>query len=262
MTKPAYIAITQHTKNSKPALVYVPTRKHAGLTALDLCAYSSVEGGVAPFLLGSEDEMDAFTRGVQDETLKNTLKCGVGYLHQGLSELDQELVTNLFLSGRIQVCVASSTMCWGRLLPVHLVVVMGTQYYDGRENARKDYRIADLLQMMGHANRPLQDNSGKCVILCHAPRKEYYKRFLYEAFPVESNLHHFLHDRMNAEVVAGVVENKQDAVDYLTWTFMYRRLTKNPNYYNLQGVSHRHLSDHLSELVETVLNDQVWADFR
>jgi pre-mRNA-splicing helicase BRR2 len=60
---------------------------------------------------------------------------------------------------------------------------------------------------------------------------------------------------MNAEVVFGVIENKQDAVDYLTWTFMYRRLTKNPNCYNLQGVSHRHLSDHLSELVKTILND-------
>ncbi|CAD6222868.1 unnamed protein product [Miscanthus lutarioriparius] len=255
MTKPTYTAITQHAKNSKPALVYVPTRKHAMLTALDLCAYSSVEGAGTPFLLGSEDEMDTFTRGVEEETLKNTLKCGVGYLHEGLSELDQELVTQLFLGGRIQVCVASSTMCWGKPLPAHLVVVMGTQYYDGRENAHTDYPITDLLQMMGHASRPLQDNSGKCVILCHAPRKEYYKKFLFEAFPVESNLHHFLHDHMNAEVVVGVVENKQDAVDYLTWTFMYRRLTKNPNFYNLQGVSHRHLSDHLSELVETVLND-------
>ncbi|KAG2647950.1 hypothetical protein PVAP13_1NG004400 [Panicum virgatum] len=255
MTKPTYTAITQHAKCGKPALVYVPTRKHARLTALDLCAYSSVEGGGTPFLLGSEDEMDTFIRGVEEETLKNTLKCGVGYLHEGLSELDQELVTQLFLGGRIQVCVASSTMCWGRPLPAHLVVVMGTQYYDGRENAHTDYPITDLLQMMGHASRPLQDNSGKCVILCHAPRKEYYKKFLFEAFPVESNLHHFLHDHMNAEVVVGVVENKQDAVDYLTWTFMYRRLTKNPNYYNLQGVSHRHLSDHLSELVETVLND-------
>ena len=99
------------------------------------------------------------------------------------------------------------------------------------------------------------DNSGKCVILCHAPRKEYYKKFLYEAFPVESHLHHFLHDNLNAEIVAGIIENKQDAVDYLTWTFMYRRLTQNPNYYNLQGVSHRHLSDHLSELVENTLSD-------
>ncbi|GJN18769.1 hypothetical protein PR202_gb05967 [Eleusine coracana subsp. coracana] len=255
MTKPTYTAITQHAKSGKPALVFVPTRKHARLTALDLCAYSSAEGGGTPFLLGSEDEMDTFTSGVEEETLRNTLKCGVGYLHEGLSELDQELVTQLFLGGRIQVCIASSTMCWGRSLPAHLVVVMGTQYYDGRENAHTDYPITDLLQMMGHASRPLQDNSGKCVILCHAPRKEYYKKFLFEAFPVESHLHHFLHDHMNAEVVVGVVENKQDAVDYLTWTFMYRRLTKNPNYYNLQGVSHRHLSDHLSELVETILND-------
>ncbi|KAG1326813.1 DExH-box ATP-dependent RNA helicase DExH12 [Cocos nucifera] len=256
MTKPTYTAIVQHAKNGKPALVFVPTRKHARLTALDLCTYSSAESGEKPlFLLGSEMEMMTFISGIKDGTLKETLPLGVGYLHEGLSDFDQEVVTQLFLSGRIQVCVASSSLCWGRSLPAHLVVVMGTQYYDGRENAHTDYPITDLLQMMGHASRPLIDNSGKCVILCHAPRKEYYKKFLYEAFPVESHLHHFLHDHLNAEVVVEVIENKQDAVDYLTWTFMYRRLTKNPNYYNLQGVSHRHLSDHLSELVENALHD-------
>lgn len=255
MTKPTYTAIVQHAKNGKPALVFVPTRKHARLSALDLCTYSSAESGEKPlFLLGSEMEMMTFISGIKDDTLKETLPLGVGYLHEGLSDFDQEVVTQLFFSGRIQVCVASSSMCWGRSLPAHLVVVMGTQYYDGRENAHTDYPITDLLQMMGHASRPLIDNSGKCVILCHAPRKEYYKKFLYEAFPVESHLHHFLHDHLNAEVVVGVIENKQDAVDYLTWTFMYRRLNKNPNYYNLQGVSHRHLSDHLSELVENALS--------
>ena len=44
-------------------------------------------------------------------------------------------------------------------------------------------------------------------------------------------------------------------MDYLTWTFYYRRLTQNPNYYNLTGVTHRHVSDHLSDLVEAVLSD-------
>jgi hypothetical protein len=34
-------------------------------------------------------------------------------------------------------------------------------------------------------------------------------------------------------------------------------MTQNPNYYNLHNVSHQHLSDHLSEMVETVLNDLV-----
>lgn len=71
----------------------------------------------------------------------------------------------------------------------------------------------------------------------------------------QSHLDHRLHDHFNAEIVTRTIENKQDAVDYLTWTLLYRRLTQNPNYYNLKGVTHRHLSDHLSDLVENTLND-------
>ena len=40
----------------------------------------------------------------------------------------------------------------------------------------------------------------RCVLMCHAPRKEYYKKFLYEAFPVESHLDAALADHMAAEV--------------------------------------------------------------
>ncbi|KAJ4702368.1 DExH-box ATP-dependent RNA helicase [Melia azedarach] len=256
MTKPTYTAIVQHAKNDKPALVFVPSRKYVRLTSVDLMTYSSMDSDQkSAFLLRSAEELEQFIDKIDEEMLKATIRHGVGYLHEGLSSLDQEVVSNLFEAGWIKVCVMSSSMCWGVPLSAHLVVVMGTQYYDGQENAHTDYPVTDLLQMMGHASRPLLDNSGKCVILCHAPRKEYYKKFLYEAFPVESHLHHFLHDNFNAEIVAGVIENKQDAVDYLTWTFMYRRLTQNPNYYNLQGVSHRHLSDHLSELVESTLSE-------
>lgn len=255
MTKPTYTAILQHSKDGKPAIVFVPTRKHARLTAVDLMTYSSAEADKSIFLLQSAEELETIVDGIKEPMLRETLRYGVGYLHEGLTATDHDIVKTLFETGRIQVCVMSSSMCWGVPLSAHLVVVMGTQYYDGRENAHTDYPVTDLLQMMGHASRPLVDNSGKCVIFCHAPRKEYYKKFVYEAFPVESHLHHYLHDNLNAEVVAGVIQNKQDAVDYLTWTFMYRRLTQNPNYYNLQGVSHRHLSDHLSELVENTLSD-------
>jgi pre-mRNA-splicing helicase BRR2 len=76
-----------------------------------------------------------------------------------------------------------------------------------------------------------------------------------DPLPVESHIDQFLHDHLTAEIVTKTVENKQDAVDYLTWTFYYRRLTQNPNYYNLLGTTHRHLSDHLSELIENTILD-------
>lgn len=43
-----------------------------------------------------------------------------------------------------------------------------------------DYPVTDLLQMMGRASRPDIDDAGRCVLMCHAPRKEYYKKFLFE----------------------------------------------------------------------------------
>ena len=48
-----------------------------------------------------------------------------------------------------------------------------------------DYPVTDVLQMIGRANRPLLDDSGKAVILCQASKKEYFKKFLYEPLPIE-----------------------------------------------------------------------------
>jgi hypothetical protein len=43
----------------------------------------------------------------------------------------------------------------------------------------------------------------------HEPKKNFYKKFLYEPFPVESSLGEVLHDHINAEVVAGTISSKQ-----------------------------------------------------
>lgn len=56
----------------------------------------------------------------------------MAYIHEGLSEMERRLVQQLFASGAVQVLVSSRSLCWGMNAFAHLVVVMDTQYYDGR----------------------------------------------------------------------------------------------------------------------------------
>ena len=254
MAKPAYYAVVNHAVE-QPAIVFVPSAKQAQLTAVDLLTFAMADDEPRRFLHAAPDDIAPFLLRIKEGALAHTLAYGIAFLHEGLSADEQKAVCALHASGAVQVVVVTHSMCWGLSLRAQLVVLMDTQHYDGSEHRYVDYPITDILQMMGRACRPLLDDTGKCVLLCHAPKKLFYRKFLFEPFPVESHLDHFLADHMCAEVVTKTIENKQDAVDYLTWSFMYRRLTQNPNYYNLQGASHRHLSDHLSELVETTLAD-------
>jgi len=254
MVKPTYQAITRHAPK-KPVIVFVPSRKQSKITALDLLSFCGAENQPQKFLHCTEEDLQPHLKRIQEKTLKETLTYGIGYLHEGLTDMEVKVVEQLFSSGAVQVMVVSRNLCWAVSTHAHLVIIMDTLYYEGKIHTYVDYPVTDVLQMLGRANRPLIDDSGKAVILCLSSKKEFYKKFLYEPLPIESHLDHCLHDHFNAEVVTKTISNKQDAVDYLTWTFLYRRMTQNPNYYNLQGVSHRHLSDHMSEVVETTLSD-------
>lgn len=255
MARPTYGAICQHAPDGEPAIVFVPTRKHAKLASLDLLTFCAADGSPHKFLKCEPADIAPHCERVSDPAVKHALQFGVALMHESMDVEERALVERVFSSGAASVLVVTAPLAWGLSASCKLSVIAGTQYYDAGGAGSADYPVTDLLAMCGRASRPLIDEHGVAVLLCHAPRKEYYKKFLYEPFPVESHLDHFLHDHMCAEIVTKTIENKQDAVDYLTWSFYYRRLSQNPNYYNLTGSTHRHLSDALSELVETTLAD-------
>lgn len=39
--------------------------------------------------------------------------------------------------------------------------------------------------MIGRANRPLDDDDSKCVLMCQSSKKDFFKKFLNEPLPVE-----------------------------------------------------------------------------
>ena len=97
--------------------------------------------------------------------------------------------------------------------------------------------VTDVLQMMGRAGRPQFDQTGTVCIFVHEPKKIFYKKFLHEPFPVESSLHLQLSGYLNAEIATGAIHNVRDCIEYLTWTYYFRRLVMNPTYYGLYSNS-------------------------
>ena len=113
--------------------------------------------------------------------------------------------------------------------------------------------ITDVLQMMGRAGRPQFDDHGVACVLVHDTKKHFYKKFLYEPFPVESSLLAVLPDHLNAEIVAGTICSRKDALDYMTWTYFFRRLLQNPSYYGLAGVDASNINSFLTNVVDKTL---------
>ena len=249
MNKPTYAAIQTHSP-SKPSLVFVSSRRQTRLTAHDLIQHAVADEKPQAFVNMAPEELQMWVDTVKDPHMKHCLQFGVGMHHAGLEPSDRQIAEDLFARCKILVLVCTSTLAWGVNLPAHLVVIKGTEFYDGKQRRYVDFPITDALQMMGRAGRPQFDVSGTCVIMCHEPKKAFYKKFLYEPFPVESALLEHLPDHFNAEIVSGSIKSKQDAIDWITWTYFFRRLMRNPSYYDLESVDHKSVNAYLSALVE------------
>ncbi|KAF2674669.1 Sec63-domain-containing protein [Microthyrium microscopicum] len=258
MARPTYQAILQMSSD-KPAMVFVPSRKQVRQTALDLLSACVADDNEDRFLNASLDQLQPILEKINERALVESLQHGIGFFHEALDVFDKRAVQHLFNIGAIQVLLVSRDSCWQIESTAHLVIVMGTQFFEGREHRYVDYPISEVLQMFGKAGRIGKDKTSRGVLMVPAVKRDYYKKFLNEALPMESQLQSYLHDAFVAEISTKVIESTQEAMDWVTYTYFYRRLLANPSFYGLVDTSHEGLSGFLSDLVESTLKELVEA---
>ena len=89
-------------------------------------------------------------------------------------------------------------------------------------------------------------------------KKNFYYKFLYNPFPVEScllNKNGKLWDNINAEIAIGTIASISDAVGYLDWTYLGRRIAKNPLYYGVPTDKEEDVTMFFWETLKTTLLD-------
>jgi hypothetical protein len=91
----------------------------------------------------------------------------------------------LFEIEGIGILVCTHNLKWELTSKAFIVAVMDCSYYDCRNQRWSDYSIPDMMQMMSLASTSEKDKnkgkeytSSKFLIMCHGPKKAYYKKFL------------------------------------------------------------------------------------
>lgn len=63
--------------------------------------------------------------------------------------------------------------------------------------------------MIGRAGRPQFDDKGIACVFVEQSKKNFYRKYLNDPFPIESSLASQIHDHFNAEIACGTIMNKQ-----------------------------------------------------
>ena len=196
--------------------------------------------------------------------LIKSLENGIGIISEDFSQEINEIVSSLYEDKIIQVLIISYKMRWSKNFSCQNVFICDTVYYDEGNNCYMDYYIPDILQMVGRVHQRNKDPFGinensllnnKCFILMPSSKKEFIKKFLNEPYPLETSINVYLENHFLTDIKNKIINTKQKCVDWLTWSFFYKRLMKNPNYYELKGKSNQHLYEYISEMVENKLNE-------
>lgn len=222
-------------------MIFVHSRKDTANTAktmLDILRNGKDEHPQNLFQVNKEiAQTGSYQKSMRDvaksrnKEVKELAPVGFGIHHAGMLRSDRNLVEHLFMEGYINVLVCTATLAWGVNLPAHTVIIKGTQLYDAQRGGFVDLGILDVMQIFGRAGRPQFDTSGEAMIITTNDKLPHYLSLLTHQLPIESQFISRLADHLNAEIVLGTVTNMKEAIVWLSYTYLYIRMLKNPLVY-------------------------------
>ncbi|KAG2077885.1 P-loop containing nucleoside triphosphate hydrolase protein [Suillus decipiens] len=238
-------AVLQQHAVGKPILVFCPTRKGTITTAKQL-AKEYEETMKANQLLPWNMPLQ-IDQTFHDKDLAPLAALGIGVHHAGLTIGDRKSIEDLYLRKVLRVLLATSTLAVGVNLPAHLVVIKGVKLYQNGES--KEYSDLDIMQMMGRAGRPQFDTEGVAIILCETELETKYRDLVQGTTPLESSLHTNLTEHLNSEIGLGTITDVKTAQEWLLRSFLYRRMQKNPQHYNIGKDDRQSWQDKVDSIV-------------
>ncbi|CAG9112769.1 unnamed protein product [Plutella xylostella] len=236
MNEICYDKASDMVQKGHQVMVFVHARNATHQTAMILKELAQKKGHLKHF--EPEDSAGYFKAkksisSSPNKVLGELFASGFACHHAGMLRSDRNMVEKYFSEGYIKVLVCTSTLAWGVNLPAHAVIIRGTEIYDQNHGSFVDLSILDVLQIFGRAGRPQFDTCGTGIIITTHDKLSHYLKSMTNQFPIESNFINLLADNLNAEVALGTVTNLDEAVEWLSYTYLFVRMRINPQVYGL-----------------------------
>lgn len=238
-----YNVVMDSLQRGYQVMVFVHSRRGTGETIEALTEIAQKKGELEQLFIthGSDDHGDAYSRFVdrveksRNKEVSKHFRNGMGIHHAGMLRADRKLSEQMFADGAIKVLCCTATLAWGINLPAHTVVIKGTEVYNPEKGGVADLSILDVQQIFGRAGRPQYDTSGEAVLITNHDALARYLDKLVNDVPIESGFIKQLADHLNAEIANSTVTTLEEAGEWLQYTYLHVRMTRNPIAYGIKS---------------------------
>ncbi|KAK4699669.1 hypothetical protein P7C70_g6591, partial [Phenoliferia sp. Uapishka_3] len=232
----AFDKVAELLKAGHQVMVFVHARKDTVKTAQTLREKALAEG-IADLLDPNDNEkFFGFKKdlaGSRNREMKELAGQGFGIHHAGMLRSDRNITERMFEQNVTKVLCCTATLAWGVNLPAYAVVIKGTQIYDAGKGSFVDLSILDVLQIFGRAGRPQYESQGVGYICTTSDKLDHYTQAIMQQHPIESKFVEGLVDSLNAEISLGTVTTVDEGSRWLSYSYLFVRMRKNPMVYGI-----------------------------